>query len=206
MNDAATAEYWDQRYAHPNHVYGYRPNDFLKLQSRFLGPASRILALCDGECRNGVWLAEQGHDVVSVDLSAVGLAKGRALATERGVAIETWHVDLADWVGMPGPDRPWDAVVAVFTYLPSALRRDVAAEATRQAARGAVLIAEEFTPAQPSMGTGGPTDPDLLVTRGAAADEWRGWNPDVRLTERRLFEGMDHQGLASVVQVLGLRA
>jgi len=78
VSDAATATYWDVRYAHPNHVFGYRPNDFLRQEARFLRPRSRVLALCDGEGRNGVWLAEQGHDVVSLDFSAVGLAKAEA--------------------------------------------------------------------------------------------------------------------------------
>lgn len=206
MSDAATATYWDVRYAHPNHVFGYRPNDFLRQEARFLRPRSRVLALCDGEGRNGVWLAEQGHDVVSLDFSAVGLAKAEALAAERGVAVETWLVDLADWIHHPAPERPWDAVVAIFAHLPSALRRDVARTITAQAASGALLIYEAFTPAQPSLGSGGPTDPDLLVTRGDIVDDWAAWRPDVRLTERRLFEGMDHQGLASVVQALGLKA
>lgn len=31
-----TAELWDERYAHPNFVFGYRPNDFLVAQARFL--------------------------------------------------------------------------------------------------------------------------------------------------------------------------
>ncbi|CAL8976264.1 hypothetical protein TESS_TESS_01038 [Tessaracoccus sp. O5.2] len=34
MSDAATATYWDVRYAHPNHVFGYRPNDFLRQEAR----------------------------------------------------------------------------------------------------------------------------------------------------------------------------
>ena len=33
---------------------------------------------------NGVWLAGQGHHVLALDASAVGLTKARALADERG--------------------------------------------------------------------------------------------------------------------------
>ena len=206
MSSPVTAEDWDQLFSHPNHVYGYRPNEFLKGQSRLFRPGSRILCVCDGEGRNGVWLAEQGHDVVSLDFSAVALEKARRLAAERGVSVETWQVDLAEWVHHPDPERPWDAVVVIFAHLPSALRRAVAATVTRQASPGAVLVLEAFTPAQPALGSGGPTDPDLLVTRADVTGEWVGWRPDVRLIERRLFEGMAHQGLASVVQVLALRA
>ena len=200
-----SAEDWDARYAHPNHVYGYRPNDFLAANELMLRRGSRVLCLGDGEGRNGVWLAGRGHDVVSLDFSRTGLDKAEAFAAEKGVAIETWHVDLADWVDLPAPDRPWDAVVAIFLHLRPELRRDVARVATAQCAPGAVLILEAYTPAQLSLGTGGPKDESLLVTRRDVVEDWAGWRLDVRLVERRIFEGMGHQGLGSVVQVLGKR-
>ena len=200
-----TAGFWDDRYGHPNHVFGYRPNDFLKQQARLLRPGSRVLCLGDGEGRNGVWLAQQGHDVVSLDFSRVGLDKAEALAAERDVTLETWHLDLADWVDLPDPDVPWDAIVSVFVHLPQPLRGRVAATATRQSRPGAVLILEAYTPAQPALGTGGPKDPALLLTGRDVTADWEGWRLDVRLVERRIFEGMGHQGLSSVVQALGLR-
>lgn len=200
-----TAGFWDERYAHPNHVFGYRPNDFLKSQARLLKPRSRVLCIGDGEGRNGVWLAERGHDVVSLDISRVGLDKAEALAAERGTAVETWHVDLTDWVEQPAPNQQWDAVVWIFVHLPPELRHRVAEVVTGQCAPGAKLILEAYTPAQLALGSGGPKDPELLLTREAVLADWRGWHLDVRLVERRIFEGMAHQGLSSVVQVLGLR-
>lgn len=200
-----TAGFWDERYSHPQHVFGYRPNDFLKAQSRFLKPRSRVLCIGDGEGRNGVWLAERGHDVVSLDQSRVGLAKAEALAAERGTTIETRLVDLASWVGQPAPSRQWDAVVWIFVHLPPTLRRAVAETLTAQCAPGAKLILEAYTPAQLALGSGGPTDAELLLTREDVLADWKGWHLDVRLVERRIFEGMAHQGLGSVVQVLGMR-
>lgn len=198
-------EFWDQRYSHPNYVFGYKPNDFLAANARFLKPGSRVLCLGDGEGRNGVHLATLGHDVVSLDQSAVGLGKAEQLAAEKGVRIETWHVDLADWVDHPAPERPWDAVVAIFCHLPSGLRRRVCETATAQTRRGGMLLLEAYTPAQVALGTGGPKDPDQLLTREDVQADWQGWTLDVRLVERRIFEGMGHQGLSSVVQVLGKR-
>ena len=69
---------WDRRYSHPNHVFGYRPNDFLVEASVMLPRRGRVLVLGDGEGRNGVWLAEQGHAVTTVDVSRVAVEKARA--------------------------------------------------------------------------------------------------------------------------------
>lgn len=69
------AEWWDQRYSHPSLLYGFRPNSFLVVAEVMLPRAARVLVLGDGEGRNGVWLAGQGHHVVSVDFSAVAMQK-----------------------------------------------------------------------------------------------------------------------------------
>ena len=199
-----TSEFWDDRYTHPNFIFGYKPNDFLKAQARLLKPGSRVLCLGDGEGRNGVWLAERGHDVVSLDFSRVALDKAEALAAERGVEIETWHVDLAQWVDQSDPKQKWDAIVSIFVHLPAPLRRRVAETATRQSRPGASLILEAYTPAQLALGTGEPKLPELLMSRADVLEDWHDWRLDVRILERRIFEGMGHQGLSSVVQALGL--
>ena len=62
-------------------------------------PAGKALVLAAGEGRNAVFLAEHGFDVLAVDASAKGLEKARALASEKGVEIETE-------VRRPGELRP----------------------------------------------------------------------------------------------------
>ncbi len=198
---------WDARFAAEGYVYGEEPNDFLREHAKLLRPRSRVLCVGDGEGRNGVFLAGLGHDVVSLDQSAAGLAKAEALARRRGVAVETWHVDLADYVHHPAPVRPWDAVVSIFCHLPAELGHAVARTLTAQTRAGGVLLLEAYTRAQPAFGTGGPKDPALLVTRAQVQDDWsEGWELDVRLVERRLNEGRLHNGLSSVVQAIGLRS
>lgn len=112
--------FWDQRFAEPGYKYGTEPNAFLREQATRLAPASRVLVPGDGEGRNGVWLAEQGHAVTSVDASAVGLQKARELAASRGVALATELADLSDWA----PEAAsLDAVILIYTHLPSAIRQ-----------------------------------------------------------------------------------
>ena len=197
------ARHWDDRYDHPNHLFGYRPNDFLVTAEVMLRRQGRVLVLGDGEGRNGTWLAQKGHRVTTVDISPVGAAKARDLAAERGVDVDVQVADLADWVHTPAAEGPWDAIVSIFCHLPSDVRRDVAAALAPQLAPQGKLVMEVYTPAQPSMGTGGPKDPDLLMTRPQVEADWPGLLRDIRIVERRIFEGMAHQGLSSVLQVLG---
>ena len=68
---------WNERYATPEYHFGTAPNAFLESQRHLLKPRMKALAVADGEGRNGVWLAEQGLDVHTFDLSTNGLAKAR---------------------------------------------------------------------------------------------------------------------------------
>ena len=66
-------EFWNERYKEQVFAYGMEANDFLQEQTFPLG--SKILCLAEGEGRNGVYLAEQGHDVTCVDYSEEGVRK-----------------------------------------------------------------------------------------------------------------------------------
>lgn len=199
------SEFWDQRFAAPGYKYGTAPNTFLREQAPRLAAGSRVLLPGDGEGRNGVWLAQQGHRVLAVDSSAVGLAKARALAAERGVAIDTVCADLADWA----PEAAaFDAVVLVYCHLPSALRRRVHRGLAAALKPGGWLLLECFEPAQRGRPSGGPQDLDLLADLAALRedfagrlDEQLGWQG-----ETVLDEGPGHQGPARVSRYLGRRA
>lgn len=198
-----SAAAWDDRYEHPNHLFGYKPNDFLKANELLLRRGSRVLCLGDGEGRNGVWLAERGHHVTSVDYSAVAVRKAQVWAAERGVGIDARVADLAEWIHAPAAAGPWDAVVSIFCHLPPPLRTRVGQAFVRAMAPGGWLLLEAYTPAQLQLGTGGPRTEEVLMTRERVLEDWAGLVLDVKLVERRIFEGMGHQGLSSVVQVLG---
>lgn len=198
------SSFWDQRYAEPGYKYGTAPNAFLQQQAHRLAPGSRVLVPGDGEGRNSVWLAQQGHQVLAMDSSAQGLAKARALAAERGVAVETRHADLADWQPAPGGA---DAVVLVFVHLPPALRRSAHQRLAEALAPGGWLLLEAFHPRQLGRASGGPKDADMLVDLATLRadfagrlDEVLGWEGEVVLDE-----GPGHQGAARVTRWLGRR-
>jgi 2-polyprenyl-3-methyl-5-hydroxy-6-metoxy-1,4-benzoquinol methylase len=53
-----------------------------------------VLAVADGEGRNGVFLAEQGHAVTAIDISQAGQTKAARLAAARGVSLDLRLADI----------------------------------------------------------------------------------------------------------------
>lgn len=194
--------FWDQNFSVPGYKYGTSANAFLVAQAYRLPAAADVLVPGDGEGRNGVWLAQQGHRVTSVDVSTVGLEKAQALAAQRGVTLRTELVDLADWVPIP---CSVDAVVLTFVHLPPAIRRAAHRRLAAALRPGGVLLLEAFHPSQLKHSSGGPKAPEMLYTLqtlredfAGALTEVLGWEGEVTLDE-----GPGHHGLAHVTRWIG---
>ncbi len=194
------ADFWNQRYGKEEFAYGTAPNDFLVEFARHIKPGGRVLCLADGEGRNGVWLAAQGHAVTSVDIAAEGMAKAGRLAAEQGVALSTEVADLATHdLGL----EAWDAIVSIFMHLPSRLRCEVFARAVAALRPGGVVLFEAYAKGQLGRGTGGPPEIDLLVAPDEVAQEF----PGCRILHafhglREITEGRHHNGPGEVVQLV----
>ncbi|MHA7600408.1 class I SAM-dependent methyltransferase [Alicycliphilus sp. T452] len=193
--------FWDQAFDIPGYKYGTAPNAFVREQAARLRPGGRVLVPGDGEGRNGVWLAAQGHEVLSVDGSAVGLAKARELARQQGVPLRTELADLAQWT--PGP-AGFDAVVLTYVHLPSAIRADAHRRLAAALRPGGWLVLEAFTPQQLAYASGGPKDADMLYSTQQLRADFAGllreelaWDGVVQLDE-----GPGHQGAAHVLRWL----
>lgn len=175
---------WNQRFAAPGYKYGTEPNAFLQAQAARLAPASRVLVPGDGEGRNGVWLAGQGHQVLALDYAQAGLDKARALAAERGVAerYRAQWADLADWTP---PPETFDALVLIYCHLPGDVRPRAHAQLAQRLAPAGWCIVEGFHPRQlQGYDSGGPKDPQMLLTLEALRREF---GPD--WVEALAFEG-----------------
>lgn len=72
MQASAKADFWNDRYKGEDYVYGSAPNDFLHQHASLFRKGSRILSLAEGEGRNAVFLARQGHFVRGLDFSEEG--------------------------------------------------------------------------------------------------------------------------------------
>jgi cyclopropane fatty-acyl-phospholipid synthase-like methyltransferase len=112
-------ERWEKRYGAPGYLFGTAPNAFLAAQADRLRGRKTALSVADGEGRNGVWLAEQGLDVLAVDYSPTALAKAETLARERGVQLRTEVADLTRW---RWPRAAFDAIAAIVAHFAGAER------------------------------------------------------------------------------------
>ena len=194
---------WDERYSASEYVYGTEPNDFLREEYHRIRPGGKVLCLADGEGRNGVFLAQQGFDVTSVDASQVGLEKALALAKANDVMISTVHADLADYD--LGVDQ-WDAVVSIFCHLPPDLRSRVHNAVTSSLRMDGVVILEAYTVDQLSFKTGGPPVAALMMSAQQLRHDFEALDVIVCGERTRMIhEGALHNGQSAVVQFVAQR-
>ena len=189
---------WEGRYSVPEYIFGEGPNYYLASCKALLPKSGRALAVADGEGRNGVWLAEQGLDVTSLDFSPTAQKKVALLAKARGVALTIACADVHAWAY---PEKAFDVVVEIFTQFSSPAERATKWAGMRRALKpGGLLIVQGYTPKQLEYGTGGPKELANLYTRPMLEQAFGGFG-DMRFTEEELemHEGAAHGGMSAVI-------
>lgn len=193
---------WDERYRGREFFYGKAPNGFLASVADGI-PRGHVLTLAEGEGRNAAYLASRGFRVTGVDNSRVGLAKAQALAGERSLVIDTIHADLADF---RIEAKSWDGIVACYCHLPPEIRVPLHRAAVRGLKPGGVFVLEAFSKEQLRYNTGGPKSLDMLMSLDDLKRELEGLQLIYAAqVEREVREGIGHTGLASVVQIFGMK-
>ena len=191
---------WDARYAGDTYLFGEAPNAYLASQADRLSPGLQALALADGEGRNGVWLAEQGLRVLSVDSSATAQTKAARLAERRGVTIDLVLADLETW---PFPDNTFDVVAAIFIqFAGPALRERIFGSIKRTLRPGGLLLLEGYRPEQLTYGTGGPPIAENLYTEAMLRDAFADFEIlELRAYDAVIAEGEAHRGMSALVDL-----
>jgi cyclopropane fatty-acyl-phospholipid synthase-like methyltransferase len=193
---------WNERYSKPDYHFGTEPNEFLKSQAHLLKPGMRALAVADGEGRNGVWLAEQGLDVHTIDLSTNGIAKARALAAERDVTMRIEQGDITTW---DWPEAAYDVVVAIFIqFSPPPERTKIFAGMKKALKKDGLLLMQGYRPEQNKYETGGPKKVENMYTRALLEQAFGDFSSLViREHDSVLHEGERHVGLSAVIDLVG---
>jgi SAM-dependent methyltransferase len=205
LNTSFNPEYWNQRYREPGFAYGQEPNEFLVNSAHRLRQRGSILLPGDGEGRNGVWLARQGHEVTSVDMSSAGCDKARALAASAEVSLNVVCADLLSWTW---PINAFDAVVVIFLHVPANSRQLLFERVARAVAPGGIVVLELFEPLHISYrarnpNVGGPGDPSMLVSLPELRTAFAEFDEiEARTAVVDLKEGRYHRGTGAVVQAV----
>jgi 2-polyprenyl-3-methyl-5-hydroxy-6-metoxy-1,4-benzoquinol methylase len=198
------SKFWDDRYSEPEYAYGTVPNQFLIEQRHRLKPGMKTLVVGDGEGRNGVWLASQGLDVLSVDLSTVGLEKAQALAAQHQVQLQTQCADLTTWAWTAAA---YDLVVSIYVHFAPEVRQQIHQSMLRALRPAGLVILEGFNLAQlryqREYDSGGPPIREMLYTPEMLRQDFTdGEILELTETVTELHEGQYHDGKASVIRLI----
>jgi cyclopropane fatty-acyl-phospholipid synthase-like methyltransferase len=202
MNEKTPFEHWQDRFSGEDYRFGIAPNAFLKAQAHLLRKGQTALAIADGEGRNGVFLAEHGLDVLSLDFSPNAQIKARKLAAARGVTMRIVEADVINWTY---PPEAFDVVAAIFFQFASPPDRDrIFAGIKRSLKPGGLLLIEGYGPKQLEYKTGGPGRLEYLYTRElleAAFGDFA--SLDIREHDSIIDEGAGHGGMSALVDLVG---
>ena len=199
------AAMWDERFGREEPVYGHEPNTYLRAQAVMrLKPPMKVFLPADGYGRNGLWLAKQGFEVTTVDVSPVGIERARKAATAAGLSATILLSDLNLW---DWPEAEFDAVAAIYLHLPPEERKVIHPRMFGALKPGGILILEAFHLGQLAFSSGGPKQVELLYSAELLRRDFAQAEV-LELAESvvDLEEGRMHSGKGAVVRAVFRRA
>jgi len=196
------SNFWDERFAAEEYVYGKAPNAFFANHLEGLRPG-RLLLPMEGEGRNAVYAARMDWQVDAFDSSIEGIRKARNLAQREGVGFRYTHHRVEDF---PWPTETYDAVALVFAHVPPELRPAMHQKVVDSLKPGGQLILELFHPDQLGRPSGGPKVVEMLYSPDLLREDF----PDIDFQQLKreeidLSEGSFHQGEAVVTRGYGYK-
>jgi len=197
-------DHWQERFAGADYRFGTAPNAFLAAQAKLLPKTGKALAIADGEGRNGVFLAERGLDVLSLDFSPNAQEKARKLAAARGVRLRVEQADVINW---SYPAETFDVVAAIFFQFAAPPDRDrIFAGIKRTLKPGGLLLLEGYRPKQLEYKTGGPSKVENLYTRELLQQAFGDFSSlDIREYDAEIHEGAGHGGMSALIDVVAVK-
>lgn len=197
MND-----FWNKRFGKKEYAYGEKPNRFFKQELEKL-TSGKILLPAEGEGRNAVFAATLGWEATAFDPSEEGKKKAEKLAAKHKVKIE--YV-IADYEQVDFPKDNFDCVGLIFVQTPRQKRTEYHQKIASFLKPGGTLILEGFSKKQINKSSGGPRSIDMLFSEEELQHDFASFSK-LEITEANvtLSEGRFHQGIASVIRVLGVK-
>jgi len=194
-------QFWDQRYAENETVYGNEPNQFFRHFIDHHKPG-KLLLPAEGEGRNAVYAAGKGWEVDAFDFSAVAREKALEFARAAKVSINYELKNIADFRAI----QKYDTVALIYVHMPEALRKKFHQEVYNSIKPGGFLVLEAFAKEQEQFESGGPRDVSQLYDAPSLCSDF----PFLHLIsceQKEIFleEGDYHKGKAAVLRLTGQR-
>jgi len=194
-------QFWDQRYAENETVFGNKPNKFFR-QFIDLHKPGTLLLPAEGEGRNAVYAASKGWQTDAFDFSEVAREKALDFARGERVSINYELKNIADFKAK----KLYDAVALIYVHLPEPIRTKFHQEVYNSIKPGGFLLLEAFAREQEQFESGGPRDVSLLYDAPALCSDF----PFLHLIsceQKEIFldEGDYHKGKAAVMRIIGQR-
>lgn len=167
---------WNERFASQESYLGERPSPFLaqeigRIKSMVSGCSALDIAC--GEGRNSLFLASHGFTVTGLDISDVGLAKGRKRAQTMGYDIDFRLVDLDDYIWQEHFD-----VILNFNFL---LRHLIPHEIASLKPGGVLLFDTIMASGQPEQSR----NPEYLLRPGELSALFAPYDGNILYTEEK---------------------
>jgi SAM-dependent methyltransferase len=195
-------EFWDQRFAAEEYIYGKEPNEFFKNELIKL-PIGKILLPAEGEGRNAVYAAKLGWEVYAFDSSKEGKRKAELLAKENNVKI---NYIITDFENVDYPLNTFDCIGLFYAHQHVSVRTIHHHKILSYLKSGGTILLEAFTKQQLGNTTGGPQDLNLLYSKDELSIDFKGLNSvNIVELEKELNEGDYHKGNAFVINVVGTK-
>lgn len=155
------ASFWDERYSSSPSLWSGHVNAAVREETASLTPGRALDVGC-GEGGDALWLAEQGWQVVGVDVSEVAIERAVARAAELGLTDRTTF-EVRDLMAWAPPELSFDLVSVAFVHLPTDDRRGVYAGLAAAVAVGGSFVVAAHHPSDIGV-VPRPPYPDLFFT------------------------------------------
>jgi SAM-dependent methyltransferase len=199
-------DFWDERFAREEYVYGKAPNQFFEHALRELHTEGKIFMPAEGEGRNAVFAATLGLDVTAFDISEEGRKKAEKLAEENNVTIR-YRVGNLNQLGL-NPET-FDVIGLIYAHFETYIKVAYHKEFVSLLKPGGFIIFEAFSKnhikfQKINPQAGGPKNPELLFSLEDMERLFEGMET-ISLVEKviELDEGDFHKGKASVIRYIG---
>lgn len=195
---------WDQRFNENDFIYGKDVNEFVRDHYDYIEEGGHIGCFAEGEGRNAVFLAKEGHPVTAYDQSEVGMDKMMRLAEEQEVYVEGIKADLTK---EPVGENKYDGAVMVFGHVPKEDQQFMVENIRGSVKPGGTILIEVYSEEQIAYKTGGPPVVEAMYR---PEDMLKWFQKDKILHfyygEAERVEGTRHTGLGHVIQIIAVKA